>query len=761
MSTPALPVLGLPSRLHGAALAALAALTALLYAWPLVDGGDTSGFTGVDRLLQLAAATALGVAALVVSWRTAGRDRHALVALAGAAETWACVQAVQLGLQLTGPGDPPGWLAATGAVVLGAGVGAALWLLRRPGSGRRPARPALEWALLAVSLLVLQLSLWPAASDGLLGALRCAAAALLGAAGLLTLLRPSALSRTWPLVPTGVVLAALGLASVGALGGADPVLASRLPGAVFTAGLAAGALGLLLGGAVREPTAAREPARRALAPALVLCVLPLAALGVVGLLLAVGERPEPLPLAGAALIGLLGYGRLHLLAAEARAQTRELAEVETGLRHRAFHDELTGLANRALFMDRLARALDVHRRHRLPLSVLYGDLDGFKLVNDAHGHAAGDELLVAVAERFRACLRPEDTLARLGGDEFVLLLEHGSDPQVVASRLAEALHDPFSTSAGSFRLSMSTGIAQVEPEAPTPSPQQLVARADAQMYGVKQRARASAVRPPALPQQDRLSAEPDATLAAALASDLHEGKVHVVYQPVVDARTGDVSGLEALARWTHDGHALPPSRFVDLAERFGLSGTLTDAVLDQACAQLRIWSDAVGHARLTMAVNVSPSQLADLTLGDRVRTALTKHRLEPGQLVLETTVDAIAAHGGRLSPDGAAVPLSVGGFTGGPGDFALLKSLPVRSIKLDGRPRDAAGAVEGERLLRVLVALGRELDLRVVVERVERTEELIPLRSMTGVLAQGNLLSRPAEPGVLDDVVRHGCPLPS
>jgi diguanylate cyclase (GGDEF)-like protein len=603
---------------------------------------------------------------------------------------------------------------------------------------------------------------WPPHSDGDLAALRCTAAAVLGAAGLLTWLRPTSLSRTWPLVPAGVALVALGLGASGALYDVEPAVLVRLPGAVVTGGLAAGALGLLLGGAPRPAVPERDTTARTVAlPALVLCVLPLAALGVVGALLALGERPDPLPLAAAAGIGLLGYGRLHLLAGEARAQARELAAVETGLRHRAFHDELTGLANRALFMDRLARALDVHRRHRLPLSVLYGDLDGFKLVNDAHGHAAGDELLVAVAERFRACLRPEDTLARLGGDEFVLLLEHGSDPQVVAARLAGALQEPFSTSAGSFRLSMSTGIAELDPEAPTPSPQQLVARADAQMYAVKQRARAAPARTPPVPQQDRPSPEPDASLATALAADLEAGKVHVVYQPVVDARSGDVSGLEALARWTHGGQALPPSRFVDLAERFGLSGRLTDVVLEQACAQLRIWSDAVGHDRLTMAVNVSPNQLGDLTLAGRLRAALERHHLQPGQLVLETTVDALAANGGRSVPDGAAVPLSVGGFTGGPGDFALLKSLPVRSIKLDGRPRDAAGALEGERLLRVLVALGRELDLRVVVERVERTEELAPLREISGVLAQGNLLSRPAEPGVLDDLVRHGCPLPS
>ena len=761
MASPALPVLPWPARWHGPVLGSVALLTALLYAWPLVDGGASAGFQGVDRLLQLAAATAVGVAALVVSWRASGRDRYGLVVLACAAETWACVQAVQIGLELTGRDDVPGWLGAVGAALLGVGVGAALWLLRRPASGRRPARVALEWALLAASLLVLQLALWPPQTEAALGALRATAAALLGSAAVLTWLRPTSLARPWPLVPAGVALVALGLAAVSVLDGLGPQVLGRLPGALVTTGLGAGALGLLLGGAPRPAVEQdAEPPTRRLAPALLLCVVPLAALAAVGALVLRGDRPEPLPLAGAALIGLLGYGRLHLLAGEARAQARELAAAEDGLRHRAFHDELTGLANRALFMDRLARALDVHRRHRLPLSVLYGDLDGFKKVNDAHGHAAGDELLVAVAERFRACLRPEDTLARLGGDEFVLLLEHGSAPDVVAGRLDEALRDPFTTSAGSFRLSMSTGIAEVDAESPTPTPQQLVARADAQMYAAKQRTRAG-TRAPAVPLQDRPRTEPDESLAAALGTALSEGRLQVVYQPVVDARTGDVLGLEALARWTHDGHPLPPSRFVDVAERFGLSGTLTDVVLEQACAQLRTWSDVVGHGRLTMAVNVSPSQLHDATLAERVRQALERHRLEPGQLVLETTVDALATTGGRPLHDGMAVPLSVGGFTGGPGDFALLQSVPVRTIKLDGRPRDAAGAVEGERLLRVLVALGRELDLRVVVERVERTEELNPLRALTGVLAQGNLLSRPAEPGLLDDLVRHGLSLPS
>ena len=768
MSSPGLPVLAWGRPVAARAVAAALGLVALLYLWPAVDGATGSSFSDVDRLLQLAAATALGVAASVASWRTEGRDRHALVALAAGAEASACAQAAHLGLDLVRPDLVGQWLDAVAASVLTAGLVAALWLLREPRPPRRSGRVALEWALLAVSATVLLLVV-PAATDGPSAALRAVAAALLGAAALLTALRRRSLRRAWPLLAVTLAVAAAGLALDVVVGTGAAVL-DRLAGALLTGGLAAAAVAVLAGGhaEARDP----EPAPGRTAPALVLCVASVLALGAVGVVVLTGGSPPVVALAGAGLVVLLGYVRLHLLAAESRAQARALADAEVGLRHQAFHDELTGLANRALFVDRLGRALDVHRRHRLGLSVVYGDLDGFKLVNDVHGHAAGDELLVAVAERLRACLRPEDTLARLGGDEFVLLLEHTSSPHVVDARLREALQEPFVTSAGTFRLSMSTGIAEIGPEDPTPSGPQLLARADSLMYAAKQRARAARsgrtvpaqdrapqrAPVPAAPAHPPASTAPpsEASLAAALAAALHQGEVQVVYQPVVDARTGGVQGLEALARWSHGGRSVPPAQFVDLAERFGLGGTLTDVVLEQACAQLRTWTDAVGHSRLSMAVNVSPGQLADPTLPTRVRGALERHRLEPGQLVLDTTVDALDAR--RHGLDG--LPLSVSGFTGGASDFALLSSVPVRSVKVDGRPADGAGALEGERLLRMLAALGRELDVRVVVERVERPQELERARLLSGVLAQGNLLSQPAPADVLDDVVRHGCPLP-
>jgi diguanylate cyclase (GGDEF)-like protein len=475
-------------------------------------------------------------------------------------------------------------------------------------------------------------------------------------------------------------------------------------------------------------------------------LLTLAAVGAVMLDLLASGRVHPTGLGGLVVLGLLAAAHGHLLSMQARSEVRQMVEIEQSMRHRAFHDDLTGLANRALFLDRLTHALDLHRRHRLPVSVLYCDLDGFKRVNDRHGHLVGDALLAAVATRLRQCLRPEDTLARLGGDEFGLLLEHASSSDVVADRLREALIEPFTVAGLTLRLGMSIGSTRVEPHDPTPSPQEVLERADADMYVAKSTRLPRAAPAPRSPEPD---------LAAALARGLHSGEVSVVYQPLVDAATGAVHGTEALARWRHDGRVLLPEVFVELAERVGLSDALTDVVLEQSCAQLSTWSAAAGHRRLTMSVNVSPSQIVDPTLPARVRAVVDRHGLDHEQVVLETTVAAVTAGSQTGASTGVGLRLSLGGFTGAPDEFALLSALPVRSVKVAG-----AHAADDERLLHVLVALGRELDVAVVVERVERPDELAVLRTLTGVLAQGYLLSKPSEAAALDELVLRGCPLP-
>lgn len=729
------------------------------YAWPLVDGATSESFAGADGLLRLAAVTAVGQACLSASWRHEGRDRFAMRLLAAGAQLWAVVQAIHLARYVLGQTAGPAALDDLGTLALSGSSAAALWLLGEPVGRRAALRLAVEWSLLAVStFLLLRLVLPPfwSAGDDLADGTRALGISVLVAASLLSLGR-AGVARAWPLLPESLVLVAGGLVAA-----ALPVtsLGPRAPGVMLTAGLALVALTVTLGQRPPLPAAPDGGVPQPAGQSPVLWILPLAAVAAAlpGLLGA--DRLDPLDVVGVIAVGLLAVAHGHLASVEAHSRARDLWQAESRMRHRAFHDELTGLPNRALFLDRLTHALDLHRRHRTPLSVLYSDLDGFKQVNDQHGHAAGDALLAAVASRLRDCLRPEDTLARLGGDEFALLLEHDSSPDVVAGRMRQVLQEPFRIAGGELDLRMSIGTARVSAESPTPTPQEVLDQADADMYAGKRPGRARRGAAGLLhPSASPLPPMSEADLAAALARALHTGEVHVVYQPLVDASTGAVHGMEALARWTHDGRVLLPAAFVELAERFGLSGTLTDVVLEQSCAQLRRWSTASGHDRLTMAVNVTPSQLGDPTLAQRVRGAVQRHGLQEHQVVVETTVAALTAAKPAGGSGGDPLRLSVTGFHGHPDDFALLTALPVRSVKMP-RQRADHPQPDDDRLLQVLVALGREIDVHVVVERVERKEELAPLRQLPGVLAQGNLLSRPAEARTLDQMVLRGCSLP-
>jgi diguanylate cyclase (GGDEF)-like protein len=757
----------LHERRGAPAAGALAALVVVLYAWPLADGTTSDSFSRADSLLRLVALTALVLCCLSASWRSEGRERAALLLVAGAAQAWALVPAARLAWDLLGWTGGLTVVDVAGAVVLGASASTALWLLGEPADSVQAVRRALEGVLVALStFLVLHLVLPPAwsATGSPADLWRTAGASLLFGASLLALTRSGSARSAWPLLPQGLAVLAVGLVAA-SLPGTD--LSSRASGALVTTGLTLAAVAVARGGAPTGPASAAHRSRGPAVRTTVLSVLPLAAVTAALPVLLGDAGVEPVVLLGVLVLGLAAVAHAHLLGAEGRAQARQLSEAELVLRHRAFHDELTGLPNRALFFDRLTHALDLHRRHKLPLSVLYGDLDGFKLVNDRYGHRAGDALLVAVAARLKACLRPEDTLARLGGDEFVLLLEHGSSADVVADRMKQALLEPFLIADRHVALAMSIGTARVGAHTPTPSPQEVLDRADADMYAGKladRRPLAPAPPPPPpLPPPPPVAARPalpEPALAAALGRALHSGAVHVLYQPLVDAGTGTVSGMEALARWNHDGRVLLPAAFVDLADRFGLAGALTDVVLEQSCAQLATWSAAAEHRRLTMAVNVTPSQLGDPSLGKRVHGAAQRHGLHREQVVVETTVAALSRQAPVTGAPGEVLALSVAGFTGGPQHFALLGALPVRAVKVP-RPRLAENGEPDDRLLDVLVALGREIDVRVVVERVERPEELAALRELSGVLAQGNLLSRPAEAATLDDIVLRGCPLPA
>jgi diguanylate cyclase len=446
---------------------------------------------------------------------------------------------------------------------------------------------------------------------------------------------------------------------------------------------------------------------------------------------------------------LLVLARQFVMVRENVALDRRVRERDAALHHRAFHDELTGLPNRAQFLDRLGHALEVGGRAGRPVAVAFLDLDGFKAVNDGLGHAVGDALLVAVAARLRGALRASDLLARLGGDEFAVLVEHG-DPVVVARNLVAELAEPFRLDERSVGVSASVGVATAE-AGPGGGARaaHLLHRADVAMYAAKVAGKHQVrVHSPAL---DAEHGRDERALESALAAALDGGAVEAVYQPVVDPVTGRIAALEALARWTHEGVEVPPTTFVPLCARAGLSEQLTALMLERACAQLDAWSAALGHRRLRVAVNVEPSEFSDPGLPDRIAALVERHRLAPGQLALEMTETA-----GSNRPDVAlevmarlrrlGVRLAIDDFGTGYSTLARLSITPVDTVKID---RLFAADIDHDERKRDFLAgmlqLARHLGMRTVVEGVERAGQLRELRRQRCDLVQGNLLGLPAD----------------
>lgn len=490
---------------------------------------------------------------------------------------------------------------------------------------------------------------------------------------------------------------------------------------------------------------------------------------------------------------LLGFIRQFVGLRENRRLRRAVQAREVQLNRLAYHDALTGLPNHALFLERLGRALDLAAREQHPVSVLFCDLDGFKAVNDSLGHAMGDRLLVAVAQRFSDVLRDTDTLARLGGDELAVLVEHvgGEDRSVeaVAQALRRMLDEPFVLVDRTVSVSASIGTATSDPRRTAETATALLHRADIAMYRVKTSVRGPAprVEPGGPATNGDLSADdPVGTakpsdvpatvapapgrhhtsagsgesdrLAGTLADALDQRAIRAVYQPVVDTVTGRIMTLEVLARWTHEGRVIGPDVFVPIAERNGLSSTLTALMLDQACAQLGTWSRQLGHQRLRVAVNVSPTDLLDAELPLRVARHVEQSGLDPAQVALEITetemwrpdevldvLHALRARGVRIAIDD---------FGTGHSSLSRLATLPLDTLKIDQTfVADIDHDVARLRFLAGMLDFGRHLGLRTIAEGVERTGQLLALRRLRCDLVQGYLTGRPAAPETLTPLI--------
>jgi diguanylate cyclase (GGDEF)-like protein len=432
----------------------------------------------------------------------------------------------------------------------------------------------------------------------------------------------------------------------------------------------------------------------------------------------------------------------------------ELQDLHARLVDLASHDQLTGLANRAVFLARLETAIARIERHPAGLAVVFIDLDDFKSVNDAFGHSSGDELLTALADRFREAMRPEDTVARFGGDEFVVLFEDLVSPAREARALAERLHraiaEPINVAGEPLYITASIGVAVVTDV--SYQSEEVLAQADMTMYGVKRSGRNHV----ALVELGK-ELHP---AAFAMASELHraldsEG-LSLAYQPVFDARSGGLVGFEALCRWQHpDRGAISPVDFIPIAEEAGLMPALGSWVLAEASHQLAAWSE-LSDTSLAMAINVSGRQLADPIFPTLVDESLTRAGIRPHQVVLEITESVLlgehASYEVALAElNEVGVRLSIDDFGTGYSSLAYLRRFRVDQIKVDrGFVQDVAEHGD-TRIMGAVVRLAHDLDLEVVAEGVETEAQRTIVQQLGCDLMQGFLLAYPLAPQLIEE----------
>ena len=420
------------------------------------------------------------------------------------------------------------------------------------------------------------------------------------------------------------------------------------------------------------------------------------------------------------------------------------------LQQRAFADALTGLPNRLLFEDRLIHALlrlDRTNHHRVEdrLAVLFVDLDGFKPINDSFGHAAGDVILRSAADRLRQEARESDTVARVGGDEFLILLEDVTDVAAcvsMANRVLESLSRPFEVSGKKVQIACSIGIV-VHPDHGDRT--KLVANADAAMYAAK---RAGGGCYALFEPHMGSDASEQLELLNDLRQALDRGELALHYQPKIDGTRGQISGVEALLRWSHPKHGMvPPMVFITLAERFGLIGRLGAWVINEACRQTAEW--ARSGMRMRVAINLSVHQLRESGLAERIEHALQFHGLDASQLLCEIT-ESVAMEDIKATQrtfDGLArigVFLSIDDFGTGYSSLNYLRQLPAQQLKIDRSfVNDLEDSEDARAVVSAVVSLAHALGLRVVAEGVETIGQRDILLAMDCDELQGFFFARP------------------
>jgi diguanylate cyclase (GGDEF)-like protein len=445
------------------------------------------------------------------------------------------------------------------------------------------------------------------------------------------------------------------------------------------------------------------------------------------------------------------------------ADISELKEAERQIYHQAFHDTLTGLPNRALFMEHLSMAVKrAKRRDDYRFAVLYLDIDRFKLVNDSLGHSVGDRLIEAFADRIQESLRDIDTLGRFGGDEFVILLEDIENYEYasgVADRLQQELKRPFMVKGKEVFAPASFGVVLNTRE--YDQPEDIIRDADAAMYHAKENGKAQyKIFDKTLHKKALHLLERETDLRKAIHRDEFENH----YQPIVDLQTSCLVGFESLIRWNHPQLGLIyPDSFISIAEETGLIVPMTQMIAEQACSHLCHWQDQLqNELKLTMNINLSSKHFLSPTLLDDIKEILNKTGMPPEQLKLEITETALMEDADetirlvhRLKDLG--LKLVIDDFGTGYSSLSYLQRLPIDTLKVD---RSFVSRIQSEpdgnrNIVEAIISLAHRLDMIVVAEGVETEKQLAILQEMNCQLGQGYLFSKPLSKPKVDELIEN------
>jgi diguanylate cyclase (GGDEF)-like protein/PAS domain S-box-containing protein len=425
---------------------------------------------------------------------------------------------------------------------------------------------------------------------------------------------------------------------------------------------------------------------------------------------------------------------------------------EERLVHNVFHDALTGLPNRALFMDRLRLATERARRRKDQVfAVLFLDLDGFKTINDSMGHIMGDQLLIQISRRLKDCLRTTDTIARMGGDEFTILLEDLTDEREslrVVERLRKELTLPLKLGASDIQITASIGIAWSD--AKYERAEEIVRDADMAMY----RAKSSGKDCYQLFESERNAPQlQTVNLGNDLEAAVERNELSLHYQPIVSLETGKLSAFEALVRWRHPQRGLIlPTDFIPLAEESGSILKIGTWAIREACLQLKRWQEKFPlHSSLAVSVNLSSKEFMQANLIDQVIEILQDTGVAPRSLKLEITESVVMENIGTATVllqqlRALGIELVIDDFGTGYSSLSYLHRLPISSLKIDKSfVRDMVEKREHSEIVKTILALARSLEIRVVAEGVETLEQLVALRRLRCDAGQGFLFSKPSE----------------